>query len=120
MTALATDRPFLASRPLPFDCTTYFPLTLVMSPQPAHVRLGTEAGRAFIGLWFVAVSLAGAQPLYRWLDSHQPAHPELGLLSGLGLASLCCTGIGLSVMAGFRGLMHAIAPRASEKGSVRA
>jgi hypothetical protein len=77
----------------------------------SRVRLGVEAGRALIGIWFVAVSLAGAQPLYRWLEARYPAHPEFSLLTALGLAVLACVGIGLTAVAGFRALMHAIRPR---------
>lgn len=82
-----------------------------MSPVPTPVRLGTEAGRALVGLWFVVATLVGAQPLYRWIDARQPAHPEFALLSGLGLAALCCVGVGLVAVAGFRALMHVISPR---------
>ncbi|HYD55123.1 MAG TPA: hypothetical protein VEA99_20980 [Gemmatimonadaceae bacterium] len=80
-----------------------------MSHAPTRVRLGVEAGRALIGLWFLVVSLAGAQPLYRWLDE-QHMRPAMALLAALGLAGLACAGIGLVAMAGFRTLMHAIAP----------
>lgn len=92
-----------------------------MSPVPAPVRLGTEAGRALAGLWFVAASLLGAQPLYRWIGAEQPAHPELALVSAIGLAALCCVGLAMVGMAGFRVLMHAIAPRpVREKTSLTA
>lgn len=92
-----------------------------MSPVPAPVRLGTEAGRALAGLWFVAASLVGAQPLYRWLNAEQPTHPELLLLCALLLAALCCVGLGMTAVAGFRALMHVISPRpVSEKNSLTA
>lgn len=97
------------------------PTIAVMSPVPAPVRLGTEAGRALAGLWFVVASLVGAQPLYRWIGAEQPAHPELALLCALALATLCCLGIGMVGVAGFRALMHAISPRpVGEKTSVTA
>ena len=88
-----------------------------MSHVPSRVRLGVEAGRALLGLWFLVVSLAGAQPLYRWLDEHHTA-PALALLSAIGLAGLACVGIGLVVVAGLRSLMHAIAPVAVPEQSV--
>ena len=79
-----------------------------MPHDHSRVRLGVEAGRALIGLWFIVVSLAGAQPLYAWLAEHH-ARPALALLSALGLAVLACAGIGLASVAGFRTLMHVIA-----------
>lgn len=82
-----------------------------MSPVLAPVRLGTEAGRALAGLWFVVASLVGAQPLYRWIGAEQPTHPELALACALALAALCCTGLGMVGVAGFRVLMYAISPR---------
>jgi len=90
-----------------------------MSYAPSRVRLGVEAGRALIGLWFLVVSLVGAKPLYLWLEEHH-ARPALALVSALGLAVLACAGTGLVAAAVFRSLMHAIAPRgAVEPGVAR-
>lgn len=88
-----------------------------MSHAPSRVRLGVEAGRALIGLWFLVVSLAGAKPLYLWLEEHH-ARPALALLSALGLAVLACAGTGLVVAAVFRGLMHVIAPQGTAEPGV--
>jgi len=82
-----------------------------MSPVVPPARLETEAARALVGLWLLIVSLAGAQPAYRWLDHSYPNHPGLSLLSALGLAAIACTGLGLVFAALFRAVIALIAPR---------
>lgn len=83
-------------------------------PYVPTVRLGVEAGRALLGLWFITVSLTSAQPLYRWLElRHSP--PSVVLLSALGLALLACIGTGFVGVAGFRVLMHLISAPVKER-----
>ena len=84
-------------------------------PYVPTVRLGVEAGRALLGLWFITISLASAQPLYRWLELRQ-SPPAFALFSALGLALLACIGTGFVGMAGFRAMMHVVsAPPAKER-----
>lgn len=80
-----------------------------MSPVPAPIRLGTEAGRAVFGLWLLTVSLLSAPPLHQWLGVHYANRPEYALGSAVLLAALACVGMGTVVMAGLRGLEAAIA-----------
>jgi hypothetical protein len=80
-----------------------------MSPVLPAPRLDTEAVRALVGVWLVIVSLAGAQPLYRWLGANFPAYPSLSLACALFLALTACAGMALVAVAGFRALTTLIA-----------
>lgn len=86
-----------------------------MSPVLPAPRLETEAIRALIGVWLVIVSLAGAQPLYRWLGASFPAYPSLSLGCALALAALACAGMALVGIAGFRAIMTLVAPATAQR-----
>lgn len=86
-----------------------------MSAVPSAPRLDTEAVRALVGLWLVIVSLAGAQPLYRWLGEHFPTLPSLSLGCALCLAAVSCAGMAIVAVAGFRALMTIVAPAHAQR-----
>lgn len=86
-----------------------------MSPVLPSPRLDTEAVRALIGIWLVIISLSGAQPLYRWLAEHFPAHPSLSLGCALCLAATACAGMALVGIAGFRAIMMLVAPSGAQR-----